>query len=151
MKKALLALFVTSITFYSYAETVAQVNIDKLSPLLKEYVFQKDKKLKKQYLEATNYTKNALKHMNFGKDGKVSFNQKDMMKLSSMDNFKITKKVDELVLRNLTIILSEINLNYDLIIKSNKSDSILFSKKAIKDITQIVYQEIAKRLETNKK
>jgi hypothetical protein len=151
MKKTLLILFLISITFYSYAETVAQVNIDKLSPLLKEYIFQKDEKLKKQYLEATDYTKNAFKHMKFGKDGKVSFNQADIMKLGSMNKFKITQKVDKLVLRNLTIILDKMNLDYDLIIKSNKEDSVLFSKKAIKDITQIVYQEIVKRLEANKK
>jgi hypothetical protein len=152
MKKTLLTLLVLSITFYSFAEKVAQVNMDKLSPLLRLYIFKNDRALEKLYKEATNYTKNALKNMKVGKDGKITFDfsQKDLMKSINTDRYKITGKVDELVLRNLTIILTEMKLDYDLIIKSNNDDAILFSKQEINDITQIVYQEIIIRLVGNK-
>jgi hypothetical protein len=150
MKKTLLTLLVLGITFYSVAEKVAQINMNKLSPLLRQYIFKKDKALEKQYSEATDYTKNALKNMKFSKDGKITFDQKDLMKNMNMGRYKITKKVDELVLRNLTSILAEMKLDYDLIIKSNNDDAILFSKQEINDITQIVYQEIIKRLAGNK-
>jgi hypothetical protein len=152
MKKTLLTLLVLSITFYSFAEKVAQINMDKLSPLLRQYIFIKDRALEKQYKEATNYTKDALKNFKFDKDGKMTFkfSQKDLMKSINTNRYKITRKVDELVLRNLTIILAEMKLDYDLIIKSNNDDAILFSRQEINDITQIVYQEIVKRLVGNK-
>ncbi len=117
---------------------------------MRTYIFQKDKELEKKYQKANKSPSEALKHMKFSKDGKVSFNQADMMKFGGMNDYKIKAKINKIILAKLTVLISELNLKYDLIIKSDSDDAIVYSKKEINDITQIVYQEIAKRLYAKK-
>lgn len=151
MKKIILSLVVLGSAFYSYAETVAQINISKVLPIMRTYIFLKDKQLEKEYIKASKDPSEAFKHMKFSKDGKVSFNQADMMKLGGMDNYKIKTKINKIVLTKLTVFISELDLKYDLIIKSDSDDTVVYSKKEINDITQLVYQRIAKRLYPTKK
>ena len=151
MRKILLLLVIMGTAFYSYAETVAQINISKVLPIMRTYVFLKDKELEKEYQKVNKGFSELRKHMKVSKDGKVSFNQADLMKFSGVGNYKIKEKINKVILAKLTVLISELNLKYDLIIKSDSDDAVVYSKKEINDITQIVYQEIAKRLYSAKK
>ncbi|MFC1852641.1 hypothetical protein ACFL27_20780 [candidate division CSSED10-310 bacterium] len=149
MKKLLLVLALLFFACSAFCSEIASINLKTIDNTLQDYVLSMEKyaDLKKEMSEAEGETEQLMKKMKT-EEGKISFDLKDTSK--GLKKYKMKKQLQDIMKRELVILMTELNLKFKLIYNSSEQDAIIYSEAKIIDITQDVYQEIVKRLKSKK-
>ena len=147
MKTAWIASLVL-LAIATQAADIASVDLKKLEPELKEYIFAKPQYADLKKKSETTEDFNPMKDMKTDGKGNLVFSQEQLRRASSMHSkYEVDKAVRDAMRRELVVILEGMKLKHAVIFNGDDESALLYSQAEIEDITHKVYQELVKRLD----
>ncbi|MEO7098384.1 MAG: hypothetical protein ABI162_03405 [Luteolibacter sp.] len=146
MKSKLLAIALTVFPITSYAAEIASVNFQALKEGLREYYFAKPEnaEIKEKFSSAVR-EENAFQEDIQKKimDGKKPIDiRTSMPKGGVSERYQLEKKIDAEIRKELYLIVKGLGLKYELIYDSSDSETVIYAKSQVDDITTTVKQAI---------
>jgi hypothetical protein len=148
MKHLLFVLLFASVTA-AFAGDVASVSVRKLEPAMREFIFaMPDYAQWRRLLDSVggdDYSQMAALGRSAKTDekGNFSVSMEAMQKMRT--RMALQRDVFDAERKELLAVLEKMNLSYQIVLDSDREEAILMSKPEIPDITQQVYDEIARR------
>ena len=146
MKSKLLAIVLMLSPLAINATEIASVNFRAIKEDLREYYFAKPENLEiKEKFESAVRQEKAF-HEELQKkliDGKKPIDIRSAMPKGGVpERFQLEKKIDTEIKKELYLIVTGLGLKYELIYDSSDSETIIYAKSQVDDITTTVKQAI---------
>ena len=131
-----------------YPSGIASVNFKSIKGDLRDYYFSKpgNKEIKERFetavQEEEKFHEQIHKRM---MEGQAPIDFEAVMSMGSSggpERYKLERKIDADLRRELYLIVRELNLEYDLIYDASDAEAIIFAKRPADDLTAIIRQAI---------
>jgi len=146
MKSKLLAIVLMLSPLAINAAEIASVNFNAIKEDLREYYFAKSEnsEIKEKFESAVREEKVFQEEMQKKlMDGKEPIDIRSAMPKGGMPvRFQLEKKIDAEIKKELYLIVKGLGLKYELIYDSSDSESVIYAKSQVDDITTTVKQAI---------
>ena len=147
--------FTVMLVFLSFASTgqpteIATVDFRSIEPALRDLVLSQPKNAElKQRLEA-HAKPDVPPETEMDEQGNIVFKTDIKKAMAEAAAFGVREELREKMRRELLFIISDLELQFDVIIDSSYRTAIIFSAVDPRDITQRIYQEVISRLSNSK-
>jgi muramoyltetrapeptide carboxypeptidase LdcA involved in peptidoglycan recycling len=146
MKSLILIIAFILSSVAAVAADIASVNFKAIKDDLREYYFSKPEnaEIKASFLSATEDEKKRMEDVQAAMtEGKGSVDLKKMMpKRGGVERYQLERKIDADLKKELYLIVTSLGLKYELIYDASDSETIIYAKSQVDDITTIVKQAI---------
>jgi transposase len=126
----------------SYAADIASINFKSIKDDLRAYYFAKPEnaEIKTQF---DTLSQDEQKRMAEMQAAMAKGDVKKMIgKTGGMERYNLEKKIDSDIKKELYLIISGMGLKYELIYDSSESETVIFAKSQVDDITTTVKQAV---------
>ena len=146
MKTKLLAIAFALFPITDYAAEIASVNFKAIKEDLREYYFAKPEnaEIKEQFSSAVREEKVFQDDMQKKiMDGKKPIDIRSALPKGGVpERYQLEKKIDGVIRKELYLIVTGLGLKYELIYDSSDSETVIYAKSQVDDITTTVKQAI---------
>lgn len=146
MKSKLLAIAFTLSPIIGYSAEIASVNFKAIKDDLREYYFAKPEnaELKEKFSSAVRDEKSFQDEIQKKiMDGKKPIDIRSAMPKGGMpERYQLEKTIDAEIKKELYLIVNGLGLKYELIYDSSDSETVIYAKSQVDDITTTVKQAI---------
>ena len=146
MKSKLLAIALIFLPVAINAAEIASVNFKAIKEDLREYYFAKPEniEIKEKFSAAVREEKAFQEDMQKKLiDGKKPIDIRSAMpKGGAPERYQLEKKIDAEIKKELYLIVTKLGLKYELIYDSSDSETVIYAKSQVDDITTTVRQAI---------
>lgn len=146
MKSKLFAIAFTLLPILGHSAEIASVNFKAIKDDLREYYFEKPEnaeikeKFNSAVLEEKAFQDEMQKKIMDG--GKTIDIRSALAKSGMPERYKLEKKIDGEIKKELYLIVTGLGLKYELIYDSSDSETVIYAKSQVDDITTTVKQAI---------
>ena len=150
MKALSVILVLLSFAAIGQSTEIATVDFESIEPVLKELVLSKSRNADlKQSVEASPDFA-MPPDTETDEQGNIVFKMDFKRVRAQREAFEKRRELRDQMRRELLVVISDLELGFDLIIDSSDPSAIIFSAVDPRDITQRVYQEIVFRLSNSR-
>ncbi len=142
--KILFLLITLSLTAV-HAADIASVNFKAIKEDLREYYLAKPEnaEIKAKFQTAVQEEKKQMEEMQKQfMEGRKSIDLKTASKMGGSERYKLERELDGSLKKELYLIVSQLGLKYELIYDASDSESIIFAKSQVDDLTTTLKQAI---------